>query len=170
MKVKTIEIPIDSLNNKQSPMITNTMKKYCHGGFSWEEDAPYYDENGNVIEHTAVREVPWDLCKQIYKQMATMANASPEIEEDETEQSEEYETKVNQITRAFWRRINAYKNEYEKELPETLPVEFRCSMAAALSWLDLEEVMEAQKELRVLKQRLTPLNKHNPESMSKFIG
>ena len=34
--------------------------------------------------------------------------------------------------RAFWRRIEPYKNDYEKELPEDMPVEFVASMATAL--------------------------------------
>jgi len=56
------------------------------GAYSWQEDADYYDEHGNVIEHVATRTVPWDLCKTIYKQMATMANGSPEMELDTTPQ------------------------------------------------------------------------------------
>jgi hypothetical protein len=51
------------------PRITAGMKHDCMGQFSWQEEAPYYDENGNVIEHTATRTVPWDLCKDIYKAM-----------------------------------------------------------------------------------------------------
>lgn len=73
-------IPLDSRYEQQEPKVTNAMKSYCHGAYSWEEDAPYYDENGDIQEHTATREVPWDLCKTIYKQMATMANASLSIE------------------------------------------------------------------------------------------
>ena len=38
--------------------------------------------------------------------------------------------------RAFWRRIDAYKNDYSKELPEKLPVEFRSSMETALIAID----------------------------------
>lgn len=34
--------------------------------------------------------------------------------------------------RAFWRRIEPYKNYYGKELPEKLPVEFRSYMETAL--------------------------------------
>lgn len=33
--------------------------------------------------------------------------------------------------RAFWRRIEPYKNDYDKELPEKLPVEFKAHMATA---------------------------------------
>lgn len=78
-KVRTMEIPLRP-GDKQDPLITNTMKAYCNGEYSWQEQADYYDENGNVVEHIATRTVPWDLCKAIYKQMATMANASPEME------------------------------------------------------------------------------------------
>lgn len=73
-------VPLAAPYEKQEPKVTNIMKACCHGAFSWDEDAPYYDENGNFIEHIATREVPWDLCKAIYKQMATMANASLSIE------------------------------------------------------------------------------------------
>lgn len=34
--------------------------------------------------------------------------------------------------RAFWRRIEPYKNDYEIELPEKMPVIFRASMETAL--------------------------------------
>ena len=37
--------------------------------------------------------------------------------------------------RAFWRRVEPYKNDYGKELPEKLPVEFRASMETALMQL-----------------------------------
>lgn len=79
--IKTMEIPLDH-RDKQTPMITNTMKQYCIGEFEWSEDAPYYDEHGELHEHTATHVVPWDLCKKIYQQMATMANASPEMDRD----------------------------------------------------------------------------------------
>lgn len=58
---------------EKRPLITNEMKAECIGEFSWEEEAPYYDENGNLIEHVASRTVPWDLCKQIYKRMVMLA-------------------------------------------------------------------------------------------------
>lgn len=77
--LKTMQIPL-AYGDKQEPMITNTMKTYCIGEYSWQEQADYYDENGNLIDHNATRVVPWDLCKKIYKQMAMMANASPEME------------------------------------------------------------------------------------------
>lgn len=73
--IKTMQIPL-AYGDKQEPMVTNTMKTYCMGEYSWEEQADYYDEDGNIVEQIATREVPWDLCKKIYKQMATMANAS----------------------------------------------------------------------------------------------
>jgi hypothetical protein len=42
----------------------------------------------------------------------------------------------NAFIRAFWRRINAYKNEYGKELPEEMPVQFKASMETALLVFD----------------------------------
>ena len=79
--IKTMEVPM-AHGDQQEPMITNTMKRYCMGEFEWQEDAPYYDEDGVLHQHTATRTVPWDICKKIYKQMATMANGSPEMELD----------------------------------------------------------------------------------------
>ena len=43
---------------------------------------------------------------------------------------------ISPIARAFWRRIEPYKNEFESELPEKLPVQFSSFMGTALSWLD----------------------------------
>jgi|GEM_PF-1130632 len=68
-------VPVDS-RNYQAPKITNSMKATCIGEFSWEEDSPYYDENGDCHEHTAVHIVPWDLCKKIYQRMAVEASKS----------------------------------------------------------------------------------------------
>ena len=34
--------------------------------------------------------------------------------------------------RAFWRRVNAYKNDYEAELPAKIPVTIKASMETAL--------------------------------------
>lgn len=79
---KVIMIPADTRyftgpqNGQQlygRPAISSEMKAECIGEFSWEEQADYYDENGNVIEHVATRIVPWDLCKEIYKRMAQAA-------------------------------------------------------------------------------------------------
>lgn len=42
------------------------------------------------------------------------------------------------IVRAFWRRIEMYKNDFEAELPETLPIEFVTSFSTALTLLDDE--------------------------------
>ncbi len=42
------------------------------------------------------------------------------------------EREMEMIVRAFWRRIEPHKNNYGKELPKELPVEFRAHMATAL--------------------------------------
>jgi hypothetical protein len=42
----------------------------------------------------------------------------------------------NAFIRAFWRRINAHKNDFGKELPEEMPVQFRASMETALLIFD----------------------------------
>jgi len=36
------------------------------------------------------------------------------------------------FVRAFWRRIEPYKNDFGRELPSKLPVQFRASMETAL--------------------------------------
>ena len=43
---------------------------------------------------------------------------------------------VEGLARAFWRRIEPYKNDYDKELPDVLPIEFRAHMTTALLVLD----------------------------------
>lgn len=53
---------------------------------------------------------------------------------------------VERIARAFWRRIDAYKNDYEKELPEELPVEFASFMATALSQADDQVLLWQTKD------------------------
>ncbi len=63
-------IPLD---HKGDPLITTEMKGVCIGEFSWTEDAPYYDELGELHDHERTNEVPWDLCKKIYKAMAKIA-------------------------------------------------------------------------------------------------
>ena len=46
---------------------------------------------------------------------------------------DESHPKFEALVRAFWRRIDGYKNDHGKELPSPLPVEFRAHMATALS-------------------------------------
>lgn len=43
---------------------------------------------------------------------------------------------INAVSRAFWRRIEPYKNEFGSELPVKLPVQFQSFMGTALMWLD----------------------------------
>jgi len=47
--------------------------------------------------------------------------------------------------RAFWRRIEPYKNEYDKELPEKMPVEFKASMTTAFLTFDLKNISTDEK-------------------------
>lgn len=57
-----------------TPEITCQMKAQFIGEFSWEEEAPYYDEDGELHEdHVAKHTVPWSLCKRIYQEMAAFA-------------------------------------------------------------------------------------------------
>lgn len=43
---------------------------------------------------------------------------------------------IEGLSRAFWRRIEPYKNDYGKELPAELPKEFRAHMTTALMVLE----------------------------------
>lgn len=45
--------------------------------------------------------------------------------------SESSSKKLEGFIRAFWRRIEPYKNEYGKELPSELPLEFKVHAATA---------------------------------------
>lgn len=42
---------------------------------------------------------------------------------------------VNGIVRAFWRRVYPFRNDYGKELPLDMPIEFSASMGTALTLL-----------------------------------
>ena len=66
---------ITKLEKVVSGKIYNRMKANCHGYFSWTENDPYYDENGELHENEATRCVPWDLMKDIYKAMLSEALA-----------------------------------------------------------------------------------------------
>ena len=68
-------VPVDHAGK---PKVTNEMKARCIGEFEWTEEYSFYDEDGDVHEDTCTNIVPWDLCKQIYKAMASVAmNVSP---------------------------------------------------------------------------------------------
>lgn len=69
--MKTIAIPVDERTGK--PKVTSAMKVECIGEFSWTEEAPFYDENGDLHEDIVLITVPWTICKEIYKRMATAA-------------------------------------------------------------------------------------------------
>lgn len=50
----------------------------------------------------------------------------------------------NGFIRAFWRRIEMYKDDFEKELPEKMPVEFRAAFETASilirhEWIDVND-------------------------------
>lgn len=64
-------IPLDA---KGEPKVTNEMKAECIGEFTWSEEWPYYDEDGNLhADHVHTHVVPWSVCKEIYKAMANSA-------------------------------------------------------------------------------------------------
>lgn len=60
---------------------------------------------------------------------------------------EHSDNSVNAIVRGFWRRINRYKNNYDAELPEKLPVEFEASMRTALSGIEVFELTTAKQAI-----------------------
>ena len=54
--------------------ITTEMKIACMNEFSWTEECPYYDEDGNLHDnHVETHAVPWSLCKEIYRAMLKSA-------------------------------------------------------------------------------------------------
>jgi hypothetical protein len=58
---------------------------------------------------------------------------------DNYESSKPTEQQVESMIRAFWRRIDMYKNDYDTELPEDLPIAFKTSMYTALMCLDISD-------------------------------
>lgn len=44
---------------------------------------------------------------------------------------------IASVTRAFWRRIYPFRNEFGKELPETLPIQFDAHMSSAMYAVEL---------------------------------
>lgn len=62
-------------------------------------------------------------------------------------QKEHSDNSVNAILRAFWRRINRYKNNYDAELPDILPVELEASMRTALSAIDVFGLTTAKQAI-----------------------
>lgn len=70
-------IPLDMRYAEPKARIENSMKSQCMGEFSWQEEAPYYDEDGELHEdYVATHVVPWDICKDIYQKMASIAMLS----------------------------------------------------------------------------------------------
>lgn len=69
----TLRLMVRNLQAAVVPSVTSGMKARFIGEFYWKEDAPYYDEDGEAVEHTAKRVVPWNLCKRIYKEMASFS-------------------------------------------------------------------------------------------------
>lgn len=71
MTIKTITIDTDThVVVPRVPTVSNEMKRRFIGEYCWQEEAPYYDENGVLHDNMATREIPWDMCKKIYKEMA----------------------------------------------------------------------------------------------------
>jgi len=56
---------------------------------------------------------------------------------------------VENIARAFWRRIEPYKDDYDRELPDKMPVEFLTHMNTALSILHEWQINPTAEELEL---------------------
>jgi len=67
------------------PEITNRMKAECIGEFNFKIEVPELNDEFEVTGEMEDREVdvPWDLCKTIYKAMAKVAMLSPTPPSDE---------------------------------------------------------------------------------------
>src|SRR5690554_577180 len=74
-------IKLDSRTGK--PLVTSEMRAKHIGEYWWDEEAPYYDENGDLHDHVARHVVPWSLCKEIYKSMAKSAMLSAQHAEQQ---------------------------------------------------------------------------------------
>lgn len=69
---ETAEIPLDHAGR---PKVSSAMKAGCIGEFSFTIEVPEIDEEQEFTGQMMDREVtvPWDLCKKIYKAMASRA-------------------------------------------------------------------------------------------------
>jgi len=78
---------------------------------------------------------------------------------------------VQKVIRAFWRRIYPYRNDYERELPNPMPVEFMSFMATALCWVDKPNIdHKAQRDELLEKLRfLVDNDSINDSSIDKEI-
>jgi hypothetical protein len=74
-------IKLDSRTGK--PLVTSEMKVKHIGEYWWDEEAPYYDEHGVLHGYVARHAVPWSLCKEIYKSMASTAMLSVQPAEEQ---------------------------------------------------------------------------------------
>lgn len=74
-------IKLDSRTGK--PLVTSEMKAKHIGEYWWDEEAPYYDEHGDLHDYVARHAVPWSLCKEIYKNMASTAMLSAQPAEQQ---------------------------------------------------------------------------------------
>lgn len=81
--------------------------------------------------------------------------------------------KLDVFIRAFWRRVNAYKNLYDKELPEKMPVEFRANMETALLVFDKSALAQHDDPVKPLtadeKSQLAELYNSTSVSVSELI-
>lgn len=76
------------------------------------------------------------------------------------------DAQVNAVVRSFWRRIYPYRNNYEKELPDKLPVELKAFMTTALTWADKTaqqaEIDNLKRERDILGSKLQAIKKAYP--------
>jgi hypothetical protein len=70
---------------------------------------------------------------------------------------------VNAIARAFWRRIEPFKNRFDKELPDEMPIEFQSHMATALTLLIEPFVAKNNLDRGELVNRLIEANENSSQ-------
>lgn len=88
---------------------------------------------------------PIEALKQIHKLVGDInsdaedsvnGEGSPGDHKNECNLKTITDVQVKQVVRAFWRRIEPFKNQYGPELPRVLPVEFMAHMATSLTIID----------------------------------
>ena len=71
-----------------------------------------------------------DSAKKVDKPEAVLSNSTDGLAVNEDHPAFEG------FIRAFWRRVDKYKNDYGPELPDKMPAEIAASMATALTLFD----------------------------------
>lgn len=77
------------------------------------------------------------------------------------------EKELRSVIRAFWRRIEPFKNNFGKELPAELPIEFTAHFSTALTALDLNVQQDAEAAFMAsqIESQSGDLSKLDPQEL-----